>query len=278
MSSFLKTTFLNQGYLVLENFITNKACSLLIKRAYDLISEAFLTNKLFLFPSHMPNLTIQELETLNHQLCFFLETEDITSRDFDLSTLKKRMGKISFALHNIDPVFSEFSRQISLQALLKKLGWINTLLVQSMFIFKQAKLGRAVACHQDHSFLYTEPSGIIGLWFALEDATVNNGCLWVYPGHHKGPLKARFKRTDCKRLSYEILDPSPWPEQDFTPLEVKQGSLIVLDGMLPHFSKENTSSKSRHAYTLHLMNGICSYASDNWLQPSSIAPFKGFKI
>ena len=45
----------------------------------------------------------------------------------------------------------------------------------------------AVSPHQDASFLYTEPLGrVLGVWIALEDATLENGCLWFIPGSHTG--------------------------------------------------------------------------------------------
>lgn len=50
--------------------------------------------------------------------------------------------------------------------------------------------------HQDATFLYTEPLGrVLGLWIALEDATVNNGCLWFIPGSHNGELPHRWPPT-----------------------------------------------------------------------------------
>ena len=48
-------------------------------------------------------------------------------------------------------------------------------------------------------------------------------------------------------------------------LEARHGTLIVLHGQLPHLSGANRSAKSRHAYTLHLIDGACQYAPDNWL-------------
>ena len=54
-----------------------------------------------------------------------------------------------------------------------------------MYIFKQPNIGGEVTCHQDSTFLYTEPIDIVGLWFALEDATIENGCLWAIPGGHR---------------------------------------------------------------------------------------------
>ena len=55
-------------------------------------------------------------------------------------------------------------------------------LIQSMYIFKQPRIGGEVVAHQDATFLYTDPVSVVGFWFALEDATVDNGCLWAPAG------------------------------------------------------------------------------------------------
>lgn len=54
------------------------------------------------------------------------------------------------------------------------------------FNFQQPGIGGEVVPHQDNSFLYTDPPTCTGLWLALEDATVTNGCLWAIPRSHKG--------------------------------------------------------------------------------------------
>lgn len=46
--------------------------------------------------------------------------------------------------------------------------------------------------HQDASYLYTEPVNVVGFWIALEDATLENGCLWMSPGSHKSGVHRRF--------------------------------------------------------------------------------------
>ena len=108
---------------------------------------------------------------------------------------------------------------------------------------------------------------------ALEDANIDNGCLWVAPGGHKGPLRKLFTKID-NVMTLKTLDNTPF-EKTTTPLEVKKGSLVMLHGRLPHYSCENTSNKSRHAYTLHVIDGNCKYSSNNWLQRSSM-PLQGF--
>ncbi len=90
---------------------------------------------------------------------------------------------------------------------------MRTQLWQSMFIFKQPGIGGEVHWHQDATFLHSEPMTVTGFWIALEDATVDNGCLWVAPGGHRGPLRKRFVRHgDAVRLV--ALDDTPWPSMD----------------------------------------------------------------
>ena len=144
-----------------------------------------------------------------------------------------------------------------------------------MYIFKQPNIGGEVTCHQDSTFLYTEPNAIAGLWFAVEEATIENGCLWAIPGGHRSGLKSRWIRGD-KGMEFTVFDDTPWPEEQLVPLAVAKGSLILLDGLLPHRSYENKSDRSRHAYTLHVISGEANYPKDNWLQRVDEMPLRGF--
>jgi phytanoyl-CoA hydroxylase len=74
----------------------------------------------------------------------------------------------------------------------------------------------------------------------------------------------------------DVFDDSPWRYQDALPLPARKGTLIVLDGLLPHFSSPNRSPVSRHAYTLHLIDAACRYAPDNWLQRAPAMLLRGF--
>jgi len=64
-------------------------------------------------------------------------------------------------------------------------------------------------------------------------------------------------------------------EETLTPVEVKKGILVLLHGRTPHYSQEKTSNKSRHAYTLHVIDGDKKYPKENWLQRSNLK-LKGF--
>ena len=73
-----------------------------------------------------------------------------------------------------------------------------------------------------------------------------------------------------------ILDDSPWETSKLLPLEVTAGTMVVLHGLLPHMSYANRSSLTRHAYTMHLIEGNADYPECNWLQRSPEMPLRGF--
>ena len=158
-------------------------------------------------------------------------------------------------------------------------GFADPLLVQSMYIFKAPHIGGEVACHQDATFLWTEPNTVVGFWVALQDATIENGCLWAQPGGHLGPLRRRFVQDPVTDARFDELDPTPLPAPggpELVPLEAPAGTLVVLHGLLPHWSDVNRSEHSRHAYAVHVVDGTAHYPADNWLQRRTDLPLRGF--
>ena len=279
-----------EGFLVLENFVGASDCDRLRMRAEDLVREFDPQEIVSVFSTHEQTRTSDDyfLES-GDKIRFFFE-ENAFNADGSLRQERATsINKIGHALHDLDPVFSEFSRRDEIKELVSDLGIDRPLLLQSMYIFKQPNIGGEVTCHQDATFIYTEPLRMVGLWFALESATIENGCLWVIPGGHKLRLKSRFVRTSAldgleagycppegARTEFKVFDDSPWPEDELIPLEVEKGTLIVLHPLLPHLSRENRSAKSRHAYTLHVIDASVNYPKDNWLQRSKHLPFRGF--
>ena len=187
------------------------------------------------------------------------------------------LNKLGHAMHDLDPVFDDFSRTPELAAIAAGIGMREPLLLQSMYIFKQARIGGEVTCHTDHTYLWTEPRSVVGFWFAIDDATTENGCMWALPGGHHLPVKAR-SRLNAGRTATELeeFDSRPYPTEGLVPLEAARGTLILLDGALPHRSGPNLSDKPRHAYTLHAIDGTAAYLPDNWLQRPNL-PLRGFR-
>jgi phytanoyl-CoA hydroxylase len=265
------------GFLLVEDFKTAEDCAALRARAAELVREFDPAGVRSIFSTREQTRTSDDyfLES-GDRISFFFEEEAFLP-DGQLRRSKERsLNKIGHALHDLDPVFAGFSRARELARLTADLGFKRPLLVQSMYIFKQPHIGGEVTCHQDATFLYTEPPSVVGLWCALEDATVENGCLWAIPGGHKQGLKKRFVRAKGGGTRFEILDQNPWPLEKLVPLEAPAGALIILDGLLPHMSYPNRSEKSRHAYTLHVIEGDSVYGPENWLQRAPCLPLRGF--
>ena len=266
------------GYLVIPEFVSHEACDRLRERASELVQKFEPEDVASIFSTREQNrLTDDYFLESGDKIRFFFE-EDAFGPDGKLKQSKERsINKIGHALHELDPEFSSFSRSPAVRALITELGIANPLLLQSMYIFKQPRIGGEVTCHQDSTFLYTEPFDIAGLWFALEDATLENGCLWAIPGGHNVGLKSRWVRDGNGGMTFEVLNSEPWNEDHLVPLEVKKGSLILLHGLLPHKSLANKSSRSRHAYTLHVISGDSTYPQTNWLQRLPDNPLRGFE-
>lgn len=266
----------DRGFLVLEGFASEEECEQLRARAVEMVHGFDPAEVVSIFSTHEQNRTTDDyFLTSGDKIRFFFE-ENAFNPDGTLKYEKeKSINKIGHALHDLDPVFERFSHSEKIKDLAAAIGMKNPLLLQSMYIFKQPNIGGEVTCHQDSTFLYTEPIDIVGLWFALENATIENGCLWAIPGGHRSGLKSRWVRSQAG-MKFEIFDTEPWPEDQLVPLEVSKGSLILLNGLLPHRSFENRSPRSRHAYTLHLIGAGANYPADNWLQRSTTMPLRGF--
>ncbi|HEY0378403.1 MAG TPA: phytanoyl-CoA dioxygenase family protein [Pyrinomonadaceae bacterium] len=259
--------YARDGFLVIENFVSAEECDRLRERALSLVAAFDPTDSVSVFSTREQTRTSDDYFLgSGDQIRFFFEEEAFDERGRLRQRVECSINKIGHALHDLDPVFSRFSHAPELSALVKDLGYRRPRLIQSMYIFKQPGIGGEVTCHQDAAFLYTEPPTATGLWFALEDATRENGCLWAIPGGHRLGLKSRFLRAAGGGTRFEVYDQTPWPTDRLVPLEVKQGALILLDGLLPHMSHPNRSPRSRHAYTLHYIERDAHYPADNWMQ------------
>jgi phytanoyl-CoA hydroxylase len=273
-----KQEFDANGVLVLPDFYSSDEVAALRTRMESLVDEFDPSGVATVFSTTDRQHGEEEyFLTSGDKIRFFFEDGAFDSAGNLIVTKDEALNKVGHAMHDLDPVFSEFSRKPKLAQLVADVGFVDPLLLQSMYIFKQPRIGGEVVWHTDHPFLWTEPATVTGFWVALEDATVDNGCLWCLPGRHRLAPKERSRRTADGASSYmEILDDSPFPTDDAVPLEAKTGTVVVIDGLLPHWSAPNTSSRSRHAYTLHIIDGTAHYPDDNWLQRSPEMPLRGF--
>lgn len=141
----------------------------------------------------------------------------------------------------------------------------NVKAMQSMlFIKSEGKPGQA--WHQDEHFIATRDRSLAAAWIALDDATVENGCLWVIPGSHRRGVLYPDRdqddpRFDCTKEAYDF----PHTDDEAIPVEIPAGTALVFNGYLLHRSLENSG---RHGYRRALVNHYMSAESLlPWKQP-----------
>ena len=267
------------GYLVIERFWDAETVDRLTDKIHSIVSKADLSNLKSVF-STVENVRRADdyfLES-GREIRFFWEERAKNESGEFVTSKDKSINKIGHGLHDLDPDFETVSYEGRIGSICAELGLEKAMAVQSMYIFKQAKIGGVVVPHQDGTFLYTEPQSCIGFWWPLNDCTLNNGCLWAVPGSQTLGVHRRFRRKDAPEVGTEFV-PVASEEWDLTgavPLLVPRGSLVVLHSALVHFSHENNSELPRHAYSIHVVEGKegVTYPADNWLQRPPEHPFR----
>jgi len=271
------------GFLVVEEFVAPERCREL-RDAATAIVDAFDPVRRTVFTTN-DQVRVSDADFLasgGGTWCFF-EEEAFDAEGALRQPKELSINKIGHATHDLDPTFESFSYTPELAGVASDVGLADALALQSMYIFKQPHIGGEVGCHQDATFLWTEPITVTGFWFAIEDATIVNGCLWAAPGGHRTPLRQVFRRnvpfgdpaSDEGGTEMLLLDPLPLPDPGrLVPLEVPAGTLVVLHGLLPHRSEVNRSPVSRHAYSLHCIDAHAAYPAWNWLQRPAGLPLR----
>ncbi len=160
--------------------------------------------------------------------------------------------------HKLSQVMYRYLAHPAIVDVLTKLIGPDIKSMQSMLFIKAAgKPGQA--WHQDEVFIPTRDRSLTGAWIAMDDATVENGGLWVIPGSHKpGILWPQHphgdRRFDCTDETFGF----PYTDADAVPVEVKAGTILFFNGYLLHRSLPNNA---RSGYRRVLVNHYMSAQS-----------------
>lgn len=267
----------DDGFLIVRGFASDDEINNLKQQAKAIIDD-FDMNQVSIFTTNNQSQHSDDyfLESGDKARCFFEEEAfDSTGKLKDKVDLS--INKIGHAMHDLLPEVQKFSYSPKMLDMVTDLGLQNPGVVQSQFIFKQPKIGGEVHAHTDSTFIHTSPLSCIGVWLALEKATVHNGCLSAIPGSHKWPLQEQFVRNSTN-TGTEFIETQEkrvnWDLSQLVQLEVEKGDLVILHGQVVHASNANRSANSRHSYIIHLVDLEAEWSSRNWLQRPASMPFR----
>jgi len=152
-----------------------------------------------------------------------------------------------------DPVFMEHSLNSAILDVIEDLlGPDLKLFGDQMFVKPPGGLEKTY--HQDSAYFFIEPMAIITAWVALDDATLENGCLWVIPGSHRqGVLDHSEVWMVGDRQDQKIPDAAIDRSKE-VPVLLKAGDCSFHHSLLMHRSGPNNTAHFRRGQATHYMS------------------------
>jgi phytanoyl-CoA hydroxylase len=156
--------------------------------------------------------------------------------------------------HYVSPVMLEFVKHPGISEVLTRIIGPDVKCMQSMLFVKPPGF-QGQAWHQDEDYIPTRDRSLTGGWIALDDATIENGCLWVLPGSHKrGYLYPQREHNNQDEFDFAG-ESFGFDDSGEVPVEVRAGTVVFFNGYLLHRSRKNRSTTDyRRALVNHYMN------------------------
>jgi phytanoyl-CoA hydroxylase len=136
-------------------------------------------------------------------------------------------------------------------------------LFASHYICKPGGDGLPVLWHQDGSYWPLEPMEVVTCWLAVDDSTVENGCMRVIPGSHRGP-RLSHRRHEKEAVLHTEIDPAEVDEGRAVDVEIPAGGVSLHHPWLVHGSNPNRSARRRCGLTIRYIPTTTRITRDDW--------------
>ena len=155
--------------------------------------------------------------------------------------------------HLQHPIFRMLIHDTRLLDMVEALLGPDLRLIHYQGLYKPARTGGEVGWHQDNYYFNVADNRTVSFWLALDDATVENGCMWYMPGRHKELLEHEklWDIADKKGFYFAISD---FDDNGAVPAEVKKGGFAVHHCLMPHRSLKNQTENPRRGIAMHFMD------------------------
>ena len=162
--------------------------------------------------------------------------------------------------HHVSPVMEKYVRHEKICGALSQITaahlpfWDGSVKCMQSMLFVKPPGFQGQAWHQDEIYIPTRDRSLIGAWIAMDDATIENGCLWVVPGSHRsGYLYPQRPHGNDDEFDFAP-ESYGFDESEEIPVEVKSGAVVFFNGYLLHRSRKNRGEIYRRVLVNHYMN------------------------
>ena len=162
----------------------------------------------------------------------------------------RKMSHLAFC----DGVFETHARNPKVLDVIESLLGPDLKLYQDQWFMKPPRIGSRQPYHQDMPLgFHIDPPDMVTCWAALNDATVENGCLWMLPGTHRFGIIPKEEWAGYEQMSLD----GRLPEE--RAIELKAGSCSFHHGLILHCSRPNRTNLRRRGYATHYVSARCRF-------------------
>lgn len=174
-------------------------------------------------------------------------TAQVEAAAFELALGDTEDGPLSYRpmLHLASPALAAVATDPRWEPIvLPLLGTGDARLYWEQAVAKPPYARTELPWHQDNGYTPLEPEQYLTCWLALDDAEVDNGCLWLIPGSQRQGTLAHRNGDGPFRVGHD------GPDSDGVPVPVRRGSVLAFSSLLMHRSGPNVTASPRRAWIL----------------------------